>query len=249
MPVVHFALGEPGAVAAGRRGDIVIIVDALRASVTTVAALAAGVARVVPIGSVAEARTWLGRPGTWVAGERDGARVPGFDLGNSPVEMLRRASELRGCTLVHTTTNGTRCTAAAATFNPPAIFTGSLPNATPLLTSALATARRFDVNVTLVAAGVFDEPVSEDDLTVSWLAQMLVAAGAQLANPSPVASLPSAERLQEYFAATEDGMTLASLGLAGDVEFCAQLDVLDVVPIYRDGAFMQYESLLGAQKS
>ena len=40
-----------------------------------------------------------------LAGERDCVRIPGFHLGNSPLEMIEGA--VRGKTLVVTTTNGT----------------------------------------------------------------------------------------------------------------------------------------------
>ena len=39
-------------------------------------------------------------------GERGGRPLPGFDLGNSPLEFTPKIC--RGCTLVLTTTNGTR---------------------------------------------------------------------------------------------------------------------------------------------
>ncbi|MCC7355964.1 MAG: 2-phosphosulfolactate phosphatase [Anaerolineae bacterium] len=240
MTTVHFALGGAGAAAAGRRGDVVVIVDALRASVTTAAALAAGAARVVPMATVEEARDWLGRPVAWVAGEREGVKVLGFDLGNSPVEMLRRARDLHGCTLIHTTTNGTRCTTAAAAHHPPAIFTGSLPNATHLVGAVLVAARQAGAGITLVAAGVFDKPVEEDDLAVAWLARMLAAAGVRSDGAGPVVTLPPAEELYARFAATVDGRTLIDHGLSDDVEFCARLDALVVVPVYRDGAFVRH---------
>src|SRR5215471_6039661 len=90
-------------------GGLAVVIDVLRATTTIVYALAAGARCVRPCAEVAEAQALaaemrVGR--VLLGGERGGEPLPGFDLGNSPREFTPRVC--RGCTLVLTTTNGTR---------------------------------------------------------------------------------------------------------------------------------------------
>ncbi len=124
--IASYAGGESGARAAARAGSAVVVVDAFRAS-TTIAVLVARGARVVPVASIEHARSYAGAD--LRAGERGSARVAGFDLGNSPVEILD-AGVQPGSTVVLSTTNGTRVVEAAR--GAPAILTGAFVNAGPL---------------------------------------------------------------------------------------------------------------------
>src|SRR5438105_4145383 len=96
-------------------GSVAVVIDVLRASTTIVHALAGGCTDVRPVAELDEARALAGgmRAGrVLLAGERDGAPVPGFDLGNSPAALSPQVC--RDSTLVLTTTNGTRTLLGAA---------------------------------------------------------------------------------------------------------------------------------------
>src|SRR5215217_9153006 len=80
----HYAGGESGARAAARAGSAVVVVDAFRAS-TTIAVLVSKGARVIPVASIEEAAS---AETNFRIGERGGAKVAGFDFGNSPTEIL-----------------------------------------------------------------------------------------------------------------------------------------------------------------
>src|SRR5262245_51883162 len=101
---------------AGRlAGGVAVVIDVLRATTTIVHALVAGCSAVRPCAEIDEAQTLAGsmRAGrVLLAGERGGAPLPGFDLGNSPAEYTPKTC--KGCTLVLTTTNGTRALIRAA---------------------------------------------------------------------------------------------------------------------------------------
>lgn len=97
-------------------GSTAVVIDVLRASTTMVHALAAGCAAVRPCLEIDEARTLAAgmRAGrVLLAGERGGQQLPGFELGNSPCEMV--PARCRGATLVLTTSNGTRALIKAQT--------------------------------------------------------------------------------------------------------------------------------------
>src|SRR5687767_8847167 len=69
-------------------GRTVVVIDVLRATTTICHALAAGAGAVVPCLEIDEARAKAGQVSGPVAlgGERQGLRIEGFDLGNSPTE-------------------------------------------------------------------------------------------------------------------------------------------------------------------
>jgi 2-phosphosulfolactate phosphatase len=229
---IFLELGEPGAERAAARGDVVVIIDALRASVTITSALVAGAVKVVPVLEVEEALSYLGREGYLVAGERGGVRVPGFRFGNSPTELLNQAEELAGKTLILTTSNGTRCIRAARPGT--AVLVGSLPNATALSRAAFALARQHERDISLMMAGLRDEKNVEDDFSARLLAHKLVAMGAVPAGANFAAESPAVEEAFALFAAGEAGQRLTSLGYRDDVALCARLDIFEVAPIYEN---------------
>ena len=76
-------------------GCVAVMIDVLRASTTITHALAAGCDHVVPCREIQEARDLAARvspTSPLLAGERGGTRIPGFDLGNSPVSENIRLS-------------------------------------------------------------------------------------------------------------------------------------------------------------
>ena len=221
-------LGVEGARRAAARGDVTVLVDALRSSVTITAALAAGARRVIPVRTVEEARAYLARPGFRVAGERGGAQVPGFDYGNSPSQLLRHAEQIRDQTLILTTSNGTPCIKAARE-GARALLAGSLPNATAVTTTAFILAQAHGCDITLLAAGGDDRPAVEDDLAVAVLAAALAARGAEADMPLP--SIPAGSAFRDG----PNGRRLAELDYAEDVALCARTDLFSVVGVLQGG--------------
>ena len=70
-----------------KHNECCVIIDVLRASSTIVTALANGVQEILAVTSIDDALKLKKKRYTSV-GERKGVKVPGFDLGNSPVEFL-----------------------------------------------------------------------------------------------------------------------------------------------------------------
>lgn len=85
--------------------DISVVIDVLRASSVITTALACGTPYIIPASSIEEAQKLSERyPDALLAGERQAVRIPGFDLGNSPIEHRQQRS---GKPIILTTTNGT----------------------------------------------------------------------------------------------------------------------------------------------
>jgi len=219
-----------------------LVIDVLRATTSVATALASGAARVIPAASVAEARALAaGLEDALLCGEREGVPPEGFDLGNSPGSYT--PNRVSGRTLVFTTTNGTRAMTAAA---------GSRPLALACFRNAEAAARRVaraletdpgGSGTVIVCAGRRGR-VSMDD---AWCAGHLVD---RMARIRPDLSLTDGARAARELAGalgaptarglaeTSGGGGLVALGLGGDLDDCARLDDLDVVPVWRAGAFV-----------
>jgi 2-phosphosulfolactate phosphatase len=110
-------------------GQTAVIIDVLRFTTTLTAALEAGAKAVYPVAEPEDAWRLQGRleGDVLLGGERDGLRINGFDLGNSPLEYGR--ATVGGRLLVMTTTNGTAALLAAHNAGASPVYVGSLRNA------------------------------------------------------------------------------------------------------------------------
>ncbi|MCD6123553.1 2-phosphosulfolactate phosphatase, partial [bacterium] len=90
-----------------QRFDVVAIIDVLRATTTLLFAVKAEAKRIIPVATVDEAfeiKYELTSENVLLCGERGGKIVPGFDLGNSPLEYT--PERVKGKTLIYASTNG-----------------------------------------------------------------------------------------------------------------------------------------------
>src|SRR5690242_17663472 len=86
----------------------VVVVDILRATSCMTTAFAHGISAITPFADLHECLAMKSEH-YFTAGERDGKKVDGFDLGNSPFEYMDE--KLRGKKIAFTTTNGTQAIA------------------------------------------------------------------------------------------------------------------------------------------
>lgn len=86
------------------REAIVVVTDILRASSAIVTAFMNGVDRIIPVGTLEEAKAYKDK-GFMVAAERDGIVRDFADFGNSPYNFT--PERVRGNQIVYSTTNGT----------------------------------------------------------------------------------------------------------------------------------------------
>src|SRR5437016_4411967 len=89
---------------------IVVVIDVLRATSSICIAFQNGVDHIIPVSSVDESMA-LKSQGYLVAAERNGEKIEGFDLGNSPFSYMDE--HIRGNKIALTTTNGTQAIYAA----------------------------------------------------------------------------------------------------------------------------------------
>lgn len=227
--------GEAGAREAARRGTVTVVIDALRASATATTALALGASRVVPAGTVEEARSYRGRTAHLVAGERNGVKIPDFDFGNSPTELRHHRSRILGCTLVLTTSNGTRVVRAAA--GAKVVLMGTTINAEATAQAAIAFARRYQRDVVLLATGEDGQHAEEDYVGARQIARYLRRFGATV-RPEDCRD----EEPLPAFLESHSAHLLFELGYFDDVYYCARSNLYTVVPWLQNGGFVAYES-------
>ena len=200
-----------------------IVIDVIRATSTICQALASGYSRVFCAAEVEEARALRDMLGEGVlGGERKAVRIPGFDLGNSPLEYLQPA----GTTLVLSTTNGTRAVIAAAE-RCERVLVASLLNLSAVVRVAVAAGQ----DALVVCAGV-QGTLALDDAYVAGRIVELLAWNRTDAAEAAARLVTTWGGAEEALRASKSGLNLLENApeLEPDITFCAQESVLDVVP-------------------
>ncbi|MEI2718937.1 MAG: 2-phosphosulfolactate phosphatase [Gemmatimonadales bacterium] len=235
---VHVAFTPLGLPTADVAGRTVVVVDILRATTSITAALHHGARAVIIAAETDEAITLaqsLDRSDVLLAGERHCVRIPGFQLGNSPREMLPET--VRGKTLVMTTTNGTR--ALLATAGAHEVLVGAAVNL-GAVGARLRAAVEAGRDVLVLCAGR-EHGFGMDD---AYLAGRLVTealGGRRTRKGLNDAAIVAVDLVRRYgnridraLALSAAGRELIRLGFGADVEAAAQVDAHPVLPIYHD---------------
>jgi len=146
----------------------VVIIDVFRAFSLVCYMFDKGVEKVIPVADVSTAFEIREKyPDYILVGERENKKVEGFDYGNSPSEILN--SELKGKTVVHTTSAGTQglVNARAAT----ELLTGSFVNAGAIIKYLFMTKPQ---HISLVCMGYASKhPIEEDTFCAGYIKTML----------------------------------------------------------------------------
>ncbi|MGZ4856929.1 MAG: 2-phosphosulfolactate phosphatase [Methanobacteriaceae archaeon] len=203
--------------------DISIMVDVLRAS-TTITMAMDNFSKIIPVRSLEEAIQLAMQHNSILAGERDGAVVDGFDVGNSPLDIQK----FKGKSLVLTTTNGTRILEGIKGKT----LIGSFVNATAVAEKALEMAEE---HIEVVMAGVKGNFVIEDFLGAGEIISLLqeqeldeMALAALMATQNP-------EKVNEAVLKSRSAYSLIKQGFEADIDFCLKRDITTKVPLYEKG--------------
>lgn len=230
---VHFTPSEIRPSSLSNR--TVVVIDVLRASSSMVVALDNQAKEIIPVSSVAEAKRAVAQTKkgkTVLCGERKGKRVPGFDLGNSPLEF--EGSVVKGKTLVMATTNGTKAINRAVPTR--ALLVGCFLNVDSVANRLMDS----DGDLTIVCSGKEGRYSLEDSVCAGMVVFRLECKNASpiLSDAARAASAIYREwSLKQHLLLqqTEHGRYLASLGLLEDLLLCGLVNRYDVVPVYRRG--------------
>ena len=214
---------------------MVVVFDVLRATSTIVTAIANGCMEIVPAVAAEEALAYARNHEKLIlGGERESLLIPGFHLGNSPLEYT--SGRVKGKTVVLTTTNGTQAIRRAAQGSAKVII-GALLNAKAVARKAAGTGK----DIILICAGTRGYFSLEDTVAAGMVCLELAEGKENLLFGSDLAV--TACRLAEFYRkdplrALSDslhGQKLAAKGFSEDLAFCARLNYIDIAPVYRDG--------------
>ncbi|AEN73675.1 2-phosphosulfolactate phosphatase [Rhodothermus marinus SG0.5JP17-172] len=221
-------------------GRTVVVIDVLRASSTIITALANGARAVIPVADMDQAGKIAMNldPSTYLlGGERDGDRIDGYHLGNSPLEYTPDVVE--GKTIILNTTNGTRAIWNAR--NAEHLIVGSFLNADRVVQFV----REVGLDVTIICAGRNNRVALDDALCAGLILHRLwegrepeyVSDAAHIALTQ---YLHDRDRLADALRHSNHARWLIEKGYGADVEYCLQLDALPVLPYYRENRLVLY---------
>ncbi|MDO6736784.1 2-phosphosulfolactate phosphatase [Wenyingzhuangia sp. 2_MG-2023] len=206
-------------------GKLVVIIDVFRATTTIVTAMANGVSEVKTCLEVKDAIA-LKEEGFLVGGERNGVKVEGMDVDNSPLSFLN--DKYVNHKLAISTTNGTK--AVEMSLKAKEIIIGAFTN----LRGVREYIYQADSDVLLVCAGWKGKMSTEDFMfagaVVSELSREFV-----LTDSSEIALsyyLSYEESYQKKLNTCEHALRLMNLNKQKDIDFCIQKDLYNVVPKY-----------------
>lgn len=206
--------------------DISIMVDALRASTTITLALN-NFEKIVPCFTPEQAFNLKKELGGVLAGERNGVKIEGFDIGNSPI--LAEEYESDENTMILTTSNGTRILENMNS----TVLVGSLVNAKAVGEKSVKLSKN---HIDVVMAGVKGEFALEDFLAsgeiLYWICENLEEYELNDIAKAAIMASRDDEYVKKGFHNSRSGKRLTSLGYMQDIDCCCKKNITDNVALY-----------------
>jgi len=204
----------------------VVVIDIFRATSCIVTALAHGVQSIIPVGTIAEAKL-LQNKGYLTAAERQGSKVEGFDLDNSPFSYLK--PELKGKTIGLTTSNGTQAIRAAQEAGAYEVLIGAFLNITVLQEYL----QKRSQSVCLLCAGWKGKVNLEDTFFAGAILNVLTPTFATIDDDCTLAQatyLQGASNPVRFLEQSAHYHRLETLGNQDDITFCLQKGIYQNIP-------------------
>jgi 2-phosphosulfolactate phosphatase len=220
------------------QGRTIFVIDVLRATTVMCAALHHGARALIPVASTEEAlrlAQTIGSADVLLAGEKNCVRIPGFALGNSPLEMTEPA--VKGKTIIVTTTNGTKALLAAQ--GAASVYVAAAANLTVAGERAReALEQNRDVLILCAGRGTafsLDDAYCAGRLAAAALGDHKPRKGL---NDAALASLDLVRRYRDNWqrplSYSRAGRELSRLGFRADVLDAARLDAYPVLPQFHE---------------
>jgi len=211
----------------------VVILDVLRAGTSIAVALHSGAKQIIPVNNIESAMRIAGGLSSEVtlrAGERNAKMIEGFQFGNSPREFTPEA--VRGKSIIFLTTNGTGAVVKGR--HASTLVVGGFVNLTTI-TDFLA---GLGSDFVILCAGKENSFSLEDAVCAGRILNRLTGNGASSGrydfNDSAVAAMTldraHGKSLLAMLKSSEHGRYLESIGLGEDLNICAAVDSVPVLP-------------------
>lgn len=218
----------------------VAVIDVLRASTSILTALENGARSIIPTDSVADAMEkaqQFERDTLLLCGERDGKKIVGFDLGNSPFEY--RADLVKGKTIIFSSTNGSRT--MLKTHGSRSTIVACMNN----LSASIQYLLQQNVDIVIVCSGKLSRFSLEDAVCAGLIVNMIAEANPEFvltdgALAASALAMVHGSDLLGMLELSRHGGYLQSIGMGDDLPVCAQVDRFASVPVYREGKIQRY---------
>ena len=217
------------------RDKTVVIIDVLRASSTIVTAFINGAKAIIPVGDMGEASKIsqnVDSDNYLLCGEKEGEKIDGYDLGNSPLEYNKEIIE--GKTLIFNTTNGTK--AIKKSIGSSKTYIASFLNV-----SAIVEELKKQTNeIVLVCAGWKGRLAFEDMLLAGNIIYLLNEG--KIENDSRDGAKVAFGLYEKYgddistvIHQSNHAMRLKEIIDSGDIDYCCQVDITNILPRLKEG--------------
>ena len=234
-----FVYHTPELTPTGKAPECAIAVDVLRATSTIATVLAAGGEAVQVFSDLDQlievSEKWPSEK-RLRAGERGGAKVAGFELGNSPLDCTPEL--VQGRRLFISTTNGTR--ALQRVQDSPNLLAAALINRAAVVQFLLD---KQPETVWIVGSGwegsfSLEDTVCAGAIAHSLLQQTQLSPEELAGNDEVISAIALYSQWQDNLLGllhqASHGQRLLRLDCLDDLKYCSQTDILDVLPIQQE---------------
>ncbi|MEX0685422.1 MAG: 2-phosphosulfolactate phosphatase [Balneolales bacterium] len=217
------------------QGRTVVVIDVLRACSTIVTALENGAKSIIPIedmGTGGQIAMNLDPTSYLMCGERDGVKIEGYQLGNSPLEYP--SDVVKGKTLILNTTNGTRAIAKCSQAK--SVIIGCFLN----LKAVVKELKSSNNDFILICAGWKNRISLEDMLCAGAIIDGVTNGklGLQSTDGAKVAFglfEKYGHDIPEVVETSNHSMRLQKLNDGADIAYCTQINKINRTPVFTDG--------------
>jgi 2-phosphosulfolactate phosphatase len=210
--------------------EVVVVIDVLRATSAICTAFHYGVDKIIPVSKLDQAIEYKDK-GYYVAAERKGKIVSGFEFGNSPLSYTN--DKLKDQTLVLTTTNGTKAINMAKDIKQ--LLIGSFLNLDAICNYLI----ELNKSVLILGSGWENKFCLEDSICAGAISEQLLKTNKfKCNNDSTIAAkylfLSAKSNYFGYLKASSHRKRLKKLNLNEDIKYCLTPNQTDVIPLRED---------------
>lgn len=217
------------------RDKNVVVIDVLRATTSIITALNNGAREVIPVATVENAVKVSGSLFGDVVlrcGEREGKRIPGFDLGNSPLEYSRE--NVFNKSLIFTSTNGSQAMVKAKFARN--VILAAFVNMSVVVEYLMTLNEDFII----LCAGKEHNFSLEDVVCGGMIIHLLEKneVDVDLSDAALAAKIlykSFSRSMNKMLRKSEHGRYLISIGFENDLKVCSAIDSVQILPVLEKG--------------